>query len=272
MKKIGYQGAHGCYSEAAILLNIKDVEPLGFKTFEEIFENVKNDEIEYGFIPIENSTTGSVLVNYDLLLKHDVKIIKEVYFKIEHCLISHKDSRFENIKKVFSHPQAIGQCREFINKNNLKPVVEFDTAGSVKIVKDNNKEDEAAIAGAFSAKIYDMKVLKKNIQENEFNITRFFVISKKDSDQKKEKTSVVFKTGHYPGALVNCLQRFSMQDVNLTKLESRPIIGKPWEYVFYTDITGGEDDPNVKTALEEIKEISKFLKILGSYPKAKKDY
>ena len=272
--KIGYQGIKGAYSEAAIYRHYgKNAEAVGYETFEDVFKAVKSNKVDYGFLPFENTIAGSVVMNYDLLLKQDVFIVAEVFFRIRHSLLSHRGNKLKNIKIAYSHPHSLEQCREFLKKHKIKAVPEYDTAGAAKIVKERNKKEESAIASELSAEIYGLDIIKRGIESNKYNTTKFFVIAKKDNvpkELKKEKTSIVFKTKHYPGALVNCLQRLSKNSINMTKLESRPIPENPWEYVFYVDFIGGIDDENVKLALNEMETTATFIKVLGSYPKGKK--
>jgi len=268
--KIGYQGIKGAYSESAIYRHFGSrAEAIGFETFEDVFEAVETKKIDYGLLPFENTIAGSVALNYDLLLKYDVVIIGEVFLKINHYLLSQKGNTIKNIKIVYSHPHAIEQCKAFIRENQLKIALEYDTAGAAKIVKERGRMDEAAIASELCAKIYGLDILKKDIDSSKFNITKFFIFVRKENvppELKKEKTSIAFKTKHYPGALINCLQRLSKHNINLTKLESRPVPENPWEYVFYADFEGSVDDENVKTALGDMEASSLFLKILGGYP------
>ncbi len=271
--KVGYQGIKGAYSEAAIYKHFKEnVESVGFETFEDVFDAVENGVVDYGFLPFENTIAGSVVMNYDLLLNKKVKIIAEVFLKIRHCLLSHKDNDLENVKRIYSHPHSIEQCRKFIKTHNLKAIPEYDTAGSAKIIKDKKNSGDAAIASELCAEIYGLDILEKDIQTNQNNMTKFFVFVKEDNvsvDLKKEKTSIAFKVKHYAGSLVNSLQRLSKNDINLTKLESRPLPDNPWEYVFYADFEAGVDKENVKLALSEIEATTTFIKVLGSYPKGK---
>lgn len=273
--KIGYQGEKGAYSEAAIYQQYgKGIKVVGYETFEDVFEAVKNNKVDCGFLPFENTIAGSVVMNYDLLLREDVFVIAEVFFKISHSLLSNKGNKLENIKKAYSHPHSLEQCHDFLKKHKINPVPEYDTAGSAKIVKERNKKEEAAIASELCAEIYGLGVIEKAIETNKNNATKFFVFVKKGKvpkDIKKEKTSIAFKTKHYPGALINCLQRLSKNNINLTKLESRPLPENPWEYVFYVDFEGSIDDENVKLALSEMEASSTFVKVLGSYPKGSKD-
>lgn len=272
--KVAYQGISGAYSEAAIYNYYgKNAEAVGCETFDDVFDAVKRNKADYGFLPFENSIAGSIAENYDLLLKEDVFVVAEVFLKISHSLLSHKGNRLENIKKAYSHPHALHQCRDFLKKHGIKAIPEYDTAGSAKIVKERNKMDEAAIASELCADIYSLEIIKKNIGTSANNTTRFLVFVKKDKvpkDIKKEKTSIAFKTKHYPGALVNCLQRLAKNSINMTKLESRPTPENPWEYVFYVDFEGSIDDKNVKLALSEMEASSTFIKVLGSYPKGDK--
>ena len=269
--KIGYQGEKGAYSEAAMYNHYgNDVEAIGYETFEDVFDAVKNNKIDYGFLPFENTIAGSVVINYDLVLKEDVFIVAEVFFKITHSLLSHKGNKLENIKKAYSHPHSLAQCREFLKKYKIDAIPEYDTAGAAKIVKERNKKEESAIASELCAEIYGLEVIKRGIETNKHNTTKFFAFVKKDKipkDLKKEKTSIVFKTKHYPGALINCLQRLSKNNINLTKLESRPSKRNAWEYVFFVEFDGGLSEPGVQKALQELGEHTSFVKIFGSYSK-----
>ena len=271
--KIGYQGIKGAYSESAIYKHFgNDAEAIGFDISEEVFEALEKKEIDYALLPFENSIAGSVAINYDLLLKYEIHAVAEVFLKISHCILANKGAELKDIKKVYSHPHALEQCREFIRKHKLEMIPEFDTAGAARIVHERGKKDEAAIASEFCAEIYGLDVLEKNIETHNNNMTKFFVISNSDKipeNMNREKTSIAFKTKHYPGALINCLQRLAKHGINLTKLESRPIPEHNWEYVFYADFEGGIDDENVKLALSEMEASSLFLKVLGSYPKGK---
>ena len=270
--KIAYQGIKGANSEIAVHNHFgNEAEAIGYELSEEVFEAVIDGKSDYGLLPFDNTIAGSVAINYDLLLKNEVYAIGEVYLKIRHALMSHKGAKLADIKIIYSHPPALEQCREFIRKHKLRAIPEYDTAGAAKLVKERNKKEEAAISPELCAEIYDLDILENDIQTNKNNITKFLVFVKNDNipgGLKKEKTSIAFKTKHYPGALINCLQRLAKHNVNLTKLESRPVPENPWEYVFYADFEGGIDDDNVKLALSEMEASSLFLKLLGSYPKA----
>jgi len=271
--RIAYQGIKGANSEIAVCKHFgKEAEATGYDTSEEVFEALMGNKADYGLLPFDNTIAGSVAVNYDLLLKNEVYAIAEVFLEIRHALLSHKNNKINDVKTVYSHPHALEQCREFIRRHKFRAIPEYDTAGAAKLVNERNRKDEAAISPEFCASIYGMDILARDIQTNKNNITKFLVFVKNDNipnNIKKQKTSIAFKTKHYPGALINCLQRLAKHNVNLTKLESRPVPENPWEYVFYADFEGGADDENVKTALSEMEASSLFLKILGSYPKGR---
>jgi prephenate dehydratase len=272
--KIGYQGIKGAYSEAAIYKHYgKNVKAIGYGTFEEVFEAVKKNKVDLGCLPFENTIAGSVTRNYDLLLKENVSVIAEIFIKISHNLLSHKGNKISNIKIAYSHPHSLDQCQKFLAKHKIKAIPDYDTAGAARLVEMRKKKDEAAIASRLAADIYGLQIIKKDIETNKHNTTKFFIIAKKSNipkNLKKEKTSIAFKTKHYPGALLNCLQRLSKNDINMTKLESRPVPETPWEYVFYVDFIGSVDDKNVVLALSEMETAATFIKILGSYPRGSK--
>lgn len=267
--KVAFQGEFGAYSEEAALSFFGNkIQTIPCHTFSEVFEMVEKNKVQYGVIPIENSLEGTIGQNYDLLLKSNLKIFRELVLKIYHCLISNKDQTIDSIKRVYSHPQALGQCREFLEKQKLEGIPTYNTAGSVKMLKEGKIEKEAAvIASEKAAKFYGMKILKKGIETNPHNFTRFFIISKKKPKKtKKNKTSIVFSTKHIPGALFKVLEVFAKEKINLTKIESRPIVGKPWEYNFYLDFEGNIEEKKIKKVLKENKKNILFLKVLGSYP------
>lgn len=269
--RVSFQGERGAYSEEAVLNffgNMVEVKPL--MDLDEVFESVESGETEYGVVPVENSLEGSVNQTYDLLLSSSLKVCGEIILKIVHCLIVHPQAEIVSIKKVYSHPQALAQCRHFIRKSGYIPVPYFDTAGSVKMIKEENVRDAAAIASKRAAEIYQMKVIAEGIEDRKNNYTRFFVLSKQDSPPTGEdKTSIIFSVKHAPGTLYHALEEFALRGINLTKIESRPTKLKPWEYNFYLDFEGHISEERCKKAIEKLMEKSTFLKILGSYPRAK---
>ena len=272
--KVAFQGIRGAYSEMAVHEHFgKAVDTVGCDAFDDVFDRVESGEVTYGLIPVENTIAGTVVENYDLLFANDIFVIAEVYLPIRHTLLAKKGARLEEIKEARSHPHALKQCKSYLKSKNIKMVPSYDTAGAAKAVASGDRVNCAAIASALCAEIYDMEILERDIQTNSSNTTRFFVIAKKENlpvDHKTGKTTVAFKTRHYPGALVDCLKIFQKYSLNLTKLESRPIPENPWEYVFYAAFEAGIDSDEVKSAIGELTLHALFVKLLGSYPKAEK--
>lgn len=268
--RVAFQGEIGAYSESAVYAFFgpsAHVKP--FKGLSEVFESVEKGETEFGVVPVENSIEGSVNQTYDLFLTHDLKVCGEVIIRIVHCLIAHPRTKLEEIKTVYSHPQALAQCRSFLERLNFKVIPAFDTAGSVKMIKDEGLKDAGAIASERAAKTYAMSVIVKDIGDSPNNYTRFFVLSKSDSPYTgKDKTSIIFSIKSFPGALYSVLGEFAVRDINLTKIESRPTKQTPWEYNFYLDFEGHRSEKRCQEALEAIKSKTKFIKILGSYKAA----
>jgi len=270
--KIAFQGELGAYSEMAVYRYFgQDVEVRPCKNFGDVFKSVKEGNVNYGVVPIENSIEGSVNRTYDLFLEYDLKVGGEIIIRVSHCLIAHKSTRLDQIQSVFSHPQALAQCRKFLEQHNLKGISTFDTAGSVKMIKEEKLMDAAAIASERAAQIYDMTILEREIEDVKNNSTRFFVLDKEDSPYSGEdKTSIIFAAKSIPGALYKVLREFADRNINLTKIESRPTKQTPWEYHFYLDFEGHRIETKCQQALESIKDKTLFIKILGSYKAAEK--
>jgi prephenate dehydratase len=265
--RIAFQGERGAYSEMAIMLKFPTSTAIPLKTFYDVFETVKNHRNGIAVVPIENSIEGSVSETYDLLLQDKVYVSGEIFQRINHCLIVNKD--YKKIINVYSHPQALGQCRNYIQRNKLEPIPAFDTAGAVKFIKENKMMSSAAIASRRAAEIYDMEIFDEGIEDKKNNFTRFFVISKQlvDKPSGKDRTSIIFALEHKPGSLYQVLKEFSRKSINLTRIESRPTKETPWEYYFYVDFDGHYNDEKVKLTLNRIKTQTKFFKLLGSYQK-----
>jgi chorismate mutase/prephenate dehydratase len=268
--KIAFQGEIGAYSELAVYKHFgSNVQVKPCTLFSDVFRSVDIGEVDYGVVPVENSIEGSVNQVYDLFMEYDLKVCGEVILKIEHCLIANLNATLDSIKVVYSHPQALGQCISFLERSGYKPIPTYDTAGSVKLIKEQGVTDAAAIASERAAQIYGMKILKRNISDNPDNYTRFFVLSKNEAPPSgNDKTSIIFSVKHIPGALYKALEEFASREINLTKIESRPTKRKPWEYNFYLDFEGHWTEPRYKEALEGLRDKTVFIKILGSYPKA----
>ena len=268
MIRVSFQGERGAYSEAAAISFFSEkIETVPLPTFAEVLESTQSGKTEYSILPVENSIEGSVGESNDLLYQTTLNVVGEKYHKIQHCLIGF-DS-IEKIDTVYSHPQALGQCRKFIQKNKFKTIPTYDTAGSVEIIKELNKDNLACIASKQASEIFSVPIILENIADNPKNYTRFLILSKnKTSESKKDKTSIIFSIKHEPSALHQIIEKISEYGINLTKIESRPKKDTVWEYNFYVDFEGHENNSKVKEMLNNIKEKTLFLKILGSYPSA----
>jgi len=271
MKRVSFQGERGAYSEAASVSFFgNEIEAIPCFAFADVLKNTENGNSDYSILPIENSLEGSVGESNDLLLSTELNVIGEIYHRIHHCLIG--TGSIGDIDTVYSHPQALGQCRKFIQENSLKTIPSYDTAGSVKIIKNLNKNNVACIASKNAAEIFDVPIIKEGVEDNANNYTRFLVFSKENNDKTdNSKTSIIFSVKHEAGALYQIINEFYQHKINLTKIESRPNKNTPWEYNFYVDFEGQQDDPSIKDVLEKLRNHSTFLKILGSYPIAKLD-
>lgn len=270
--KVAFQGIKGAYSELALKQHFGNgVETANCETFDHVFKAVESDQVTYGFVPVENTIAGTVVENYDLMFTSELFIIAEFYMKIEHALLAKKGADIQMIKEAWSHPQALNQCKIYLKNNNIKMMTTYDTAGAAEKISREDRPDRAAIASELCARIYGLEILQRDIQTNRSNTTRFFVVAKEKNipeNHVMEKTTIAFKTRHYPGALVDCLKIFQKHNLNLTKLESRPVPENPWEYIFYAAFEGGMNSEKVKSALGEINLHALFVKLLGSYPMA----
>lgn len=268
--KIAIQGEPGSFSHMAAKEIVPDCTIVPCRRSADVFECMKNGDAHAAVIPIENSLAGSVVEHYDLLLAHDYFIQKEFNLRIIHNLIVPKKGTLNRIKKIFSHHIALEQCRKFLNKmKDVDIIPYYDTAGSVRHIIEEELLDSAAIASSLAAEYYGGVILKEGIEDNKNNFTRFFLIRKKiHIDKNANKTSLVFALKNEPGALFDALSIFAMDEINLSKIESRPVPGKPWEYIFYIDVMRGNDKV-LKSALKNLEEHAEFVKVLGIYPAAK---
>ena len=236
----------------------------------DMFRSLNAKRIDYAIVPIENTLAGSVIENYDLLLKFHFPILAETRVRIVHNLIVNPGVKLRGVKKVYSHPVALRQCLKFLDKHRSMEVVTFyDTAGSVKMIAEKGLTDSAAIASEISASIYGAKIISRDIGDDKENYTRFFLLGRKalpHLPKKATKTSLAFVTKNQPGALARCLSIFAMRDISLTKIESRPIPGRPFEYRFYVDLLGAQTAPNVRSALKQLAENTEMVRVFGSYP------
>jgi prephenate dehydratase len=275
---VAFQGERGAFSEeAARMLAGPDVAVLPCARFEDVFRALKDGRAAGAAVPIENTLAGSVHENYDHLVNFELPIVGETSVRIVHNLIAPSGVPFSKIKRVFSHPVALNQCLDFFARNpQMERIPFYDTAGSAKMVMEEGLTDAAAIASSVAAEIYGGRILRRSIESDRQNFTRFFLLrtpqfARRYPVQPKNhtawKTTVVFSTRNIPGALFRALSAFALRDLNLTKIESRPLRGKPWEYLFYLDFLDRVDSPNAQNALNHLREIADFLRVLGCYPK-----
>jgi len=269
--RIAYLGPEGSFSNQAAFHKFGSSSALiPVSSFEEVFEVVQRGRGDLGIVPVENSVEGSIGSILDMLLEWDLKICAEYYERIGHFLLS-KTGRIEDITKVASHPQALGQCRKWLGKNlgNAEYIETPSTAAAAKMASD--ERDIAAVAGEYAASLYRLRILQSHIEDSTQNTTRFIIIGYKTPPPTGEdKTSVVFAIKDKPGALHQSLfLPFATAGINLTKIESRPSKSRPWEYVFFIDFIGHKDEKSVQKVLEEVEKSCIFLKVLGSYPLGK---
>ena len=263
---VAYQGAAGAYSEEGVLNAFPDSEHLPLQTIRKVFEAVEVGRADYGVVPMDNSQAGSINETYDLFLKHGLHLVEETVVRVNHCLMALPGSNLEELLEVISHPQAIAQSEEFLNSLEVGVRAEYDTAGAARKIVDEKLDRTGAIASKRAAEVYGLEILAERIQTYPDNYTRFGGLSR-DARSLREptKSSLVFGVGHVAGSLYRCIGAFAERHLNLTKLESRPRAGRPWEYVFYLDVEAPAEDPAVIEALAEVSEHATFTRLLGSY-------
>jgi len=274
---VAFQGERGAFSqEAARRLVGPDVEVLPCLRFEDMFRRLEEGDVEGAIVPIENTLAGSVHENYDHLQNFNFPIVAETSVRIVHNLIAAPGVPFSKLKRVFSHPVALNQCLDFFLRNTgIEKTPFYDTAGSVKMIMEENLRDAGAIASSVAAEIYGARILRRSIEDDRQNYTRFFLLRTPEYAAKYPvagnhttwKTTLVFTLRNVPGTLFRALSAFALRDLNMAKIESRPLRGKPWEYLFYLDFIGNVDDPNVVNALDHLRELADYMRILGCYPK-----
>jgi prephenate dehydratase len=278
VKPVAFQGARGAFSEeAARQLLGQHIDVLPCERFEDVFRALQEGRAEGAVVPIENTLAGSVHENYDHLQTFELPIVAETSVRIVHNLIAPKGVPFSKIRRVYSHPVALNQCLDFFARHpRIERVPYYDTAGGVKMVIEEGLKDAAGIASSVAAEIYGGNILRRSIESDRRNFTRFFLLRRPEYAKRHPvrsakdapwKTSLVFSTRNIPGALFRALSAFALRDLNLTKIESRPLRGKPWEYLFYLEFLERADAPNAQNALNHLRELADFLRVLGCYPK-----
>jgi prephenate dehydratase len=268
--QVAFQGERGAFSEKAIKRYFDDQAiPVPCASFQAVFDAVLEGRVQYGALPLENSLSGSIHENYDLIIHYpDLKIVGEKKIRIVHNLIVVPGTSFEDIKRVYSHPQGFAQCAKFLDKYPAwERLPYYDTAGSVAMIATKGNKENAAIASTEAAQAYKMQILKESIETNAHNYTRFVILTREENVQvtKPNKASLVFSVSDKPGSLYICLKILSEKTVNMTKLESRPIHGKPWEYMFYVDVEIPDSEALFHEAIEQLQKETENLKILGLY-------
>jgi prephenate dehydratase len=270
MSVVAFQGERGAYSEEAIYQFFgQEVETLPCPSLQGIFEAVESGAADFGALPVENSTAGSINRAYDLLQTHDLRVWGETIVRVRHALLAPADTAMPDVERVRSHPQALAQCKRYMDNRGWKTEATYDTAGSARDLATTPEPGVAAIASRLAGQLYDLEELDYGIEDSPHNYTRFFLLSLEDPPRaQRSKTSLVFASRHQPGALYECLGEFAKRNVNLSKLESRPRVDRPWQYVFFLDFDGHCQDPACEAALMGLLRRSSFVKLLGSYPAA----
>ena len=264
--RVAYQGQDGAYSQQAVFDFYPHDEAASCPSFEAVFDAVVSGDCQAAMIPIENSLAGSIHQNYDLLLRHNLFIVGEHLLRVRHCLIALPGVKKSEIQRAVSHPQALGQCAGYLRRLGIHPKVGADTAGSVALVKERGERNVAAIASRRAAEIYQMEILEEGIEDDPQNYTRFLAISPTAVEPAEHaKTSIVFTLPNRAGTLYEAIGVFGRRNLDLTKIESRPLAGTPWDYFFYLDFVGDARSPHVQDALSELGKLAPMLRVLGSY-------
>jgi prephenate dehydratase len=268
-----FQGERGAFSEeAAYKLLGRKIRVRPCETFSATFRSVASRKAGFCLVPIENTLAGSVYENFDLLLENHLHIVGEVNLRIVHNLIALPGTARRDVRQVYSHPVALAQCSRFFRRHpRIEKVPFYDTAGAVKMLAERRPRAAAAIASRIAAEVYHARVLESHLEDHRENYTRFLLLSRTPRvSRKANKVSIVFSTANVPGALYKCLSVFALRDIDLTKMESRPLRGRPWEYFFYLDFIGNVKDERCRNALAHLGEVTNFLRVLGCYESARR--
>jgi prephenate dehydratase len=270
--RVAIQGERGSFSEeAAVKMLGERAQTIHCPAFSVVFETLRRKRADCAVLPIENTLAGPVYENYDLLLEHGFWVEAEFNLRIEHMLIAPRGIGLKAIREVHSHPVALAQCRKFFARHKgIRAVAAYDTAGAVRTLVEHARRDAAAIAGRAAAAAYGARILARNLEDDRGNFTRFLLVRPTQRTRSNaNKTSIVFATHNIPGSLFRCLAVFALRDVSLTKIESRPWPGRPWEYRFYVDFIGRPDTKPGQQALAHLSELTSFLRVLGCYPNSR---
>ncbi len=273
LRRVAIQGERGSFSEEAVRKLLGGhLHVVPCETFAQTFRRVARGRADACLVPIENTLAGSVYENYDLLLENKLHIVGEVNLRIVHNLIAFPGTTMKSLRRVYSHPVALAQCDGFFRRHpRLEKVPFYDTAGSVKMLAAEQPPGTAAIASAAAARVYGARILRRHLEDHRENFTRFLLLARPAGRARAaNKVSIVFSTHNQPGALYKCLAVFALRDINLTKMESRPLRGRPFEYFFYLDFLGSLREPRCRNALAHLREVTTYLRVLGCYPRARR--
>ncbi len=265
--RIAFQGEPGAYSEAAALRFVPGATTMPCRSFEEVFTAVDEGRATLGILPMENSIGGSIHRNYDLLVEHELPIVGEVELSVEHCLLGRPGTKTSDLRVVYSHPQALAQCERYLEAlEGVEIIAVYDTAGGAKMVSEGTRADAGAVASRRAAELFNLEILEETIQDYAANITRFVLVGRSPAPaDEATKTSIVFSLESTPGALFKALSGFALRDLDLSKLESRPIRGRPWEYLFYADVNAARNSVACGRAITQLGEFTRWVRVLGSY-------
>ncbi len=270
--EVAFQGEDGSFGqEVAFNLFGRSVKTRQCDTVEEVYNLVQQDSLTHGIIPVENSQEGSIGSTYDLLLESSLLVCGEAQIRTTYSLAGNKSSTLSSLKKIYAHPQALGQCQAFLRHLGCELIPTYHTLGTVKMIKEKRLSDSAIVAGEGVAFASDLKILAREIEDTRWNSTRFFLLGKHDAPPTgSDKTSIVTLLKHEPGTLYQVIKEFAERRINLSKVETRPTRKTPWEYHFYIDFEGHRLDGKIREALERVGQASLFMKVLGSYPRARR--
>lgn len=261
---IAFQGEHGAYSEMAAKIWNAQLVSIPCREFAELFEGVTNGSYDYGIIPIENTLGGVVGPVNELLITTKLNVVGAIDMPVRHCLLAVRDTDYRELRSAYSHPQALAQCKHFLARNKLEPIPYYDTAGAARMVAEKGLKGIAAIASPLAARLYNLEIIKEQIEDLASNTTRFLILAREPYAGKGEKCSIIFSTAHKAGTLFKVLEIFAQAKVNLTRIESVP--KAPGQYAFFLDFIGSKDDPKIENTLKEVEQTTSDFRLMGCYP------